>query len=213
MRRPLAITLTSLIIAGLTTIGHDARAAGSRIDTSACFKMTSFRASNGKTYRVKMPRGQACFDNKFGIRNVAHIASQSGGDNPSGAIAAARSMNRRNIVFVVEGRCESSCWIQWNFMRKKCWAGNKPPTFRQHSHTATGRKINPHSRNRAHWIRAGREGPGGSWTQWTPPHKYRCSETVMAMRSTSDRNYNRGRPSFRYDRGRTPGRFVVRSRH
>ena len=211
MGRLLALTLSGLIVAGVTTVSHEAHAGGA--NTSACFKMTTYRAKNGRTYRVKMPRGQACFDSRYGVRNVAHIANSYGGDNPAGAIAAARSMNRRNIVFVVSGSCQSSCWIQWNFMRKKCWAGNTPPTFSQHSHTATGRKINPHSRSRAYWIRAGREGPGGNWVRWTPPAKYRCSETVMAMPSTTGRgNYN-GRPSFRYDRGRTPNRFAVRSRH
>lgn len=213
MKRTLAITLAGLFFTSLAAIGQDARAAGLQVDTSACFKMTSFRASNGKTYRVKMPKGQACFDRKFGVRNVAHIANATGGNNPSGAIAAARSMNRRNIVFVVNGTCQSSCWIQWNFMRKKCWAGSKPPTFRQHARTATGRKINPHSRSRAYWIRAGREGPGGTWTEWTPPQKYRCSETVLSMPSTSGQKYNGGRFSFRHDRGRTPGKFFVRSRH
>lgn len=213
MRRTLAITLTSLFFASIATIDSGAYAAGSGINTSACFKTTSFRASSGKTYRVKMPKSQACFDRKFGIRGGAHIARATGGENPWGAIQAARSMNRRNVVFVVNGTCESSCWIQWNFMRKKCWAGNRPPTFRQHARTATGRKINPHSRSRAYWIRAGREGPAGAWIEWTPSNKYRCSETVMAMRSTSGDIHNKGRLSFRHDRGRTPSKFFVRSRH
>jgi len=213
MRRTLAITLASAFFASFAALVPGAHAAGIKMDTSACFKMTNFRASNGKTYRVKMPKGQSCFDDKFGIRGGAHIASATGGDNPWGAIKAARSMNRRNVVFVVNGTCQSSCWIQWNFMQKKCWAGNKPPTFRQHARTARGRKINPHSKSRAYWIKAGREGPGQTWTEWTPPSKYRCSETVMAMRSTSGNTGNGGRLSFRHDRGRTPGKFAVRSQH
>ena len=213
MKQTLAIALASVFVASFAAVGSQVHAAGSKVDTSACFKTTSFRASNGKTYRVKMPRGQACFDKKYGIRGGAHIANATGGDNPWGAIQAARSMNRRNVVFVVNGTCQSSCWIQWNFMHKKCWAGNTPPTFRQHARTATGRKINPHSRSRAYWIKAGREGPGRTWTEWKPSSKYRCSETVLSMRSTSGNAGNGGRGSFRHDRGRTPGKFVVRSQH
>ena len=213
MRQTLAITLASALFASFATVGSVAHATGLGTDTSACFRMTSFRASNGKTYRVKMPREQSCFDDRFGIRGGAHIASADGGDNPWGAIQAARSMNRRNVVFVVNGTCQSSCWVQWNFMHKKCWAGNEPPTFRQHATTAGGREINPHSKSSTYWINAGREGPGDTWTEWTPSARYRCSETVMSMPSTSgDQNYG-GRPSFRYDRGRTPGRFAVRSQH
>ncbi len=213
MRQTLAITLAGALLASFAAGTTGAYAAGIRMDTSACFKMTSFRASNGKTYRVKMPRGQACFDREFGIRGGAHIANATGGENPWGAIQAARSMNRRNVVFVVNGTCQSSCWIQWNFMDRKCWAGSRAPTFRQHARTATGRKINPHSRSRAYWIKAGREGPGGTWTQWTPSNDYRCSETVMSMHSTSGNTSRSGRASFRHDRGRTPGKFMVRSQH
>jgi len=213
MRRNLAITLTTAFLGGLVGLASGAQAAGIRMDTSTCFKMSSFRASSGKTYRVKMPRGRACFDKKFSIKGGAHVANRKGGNNPSGAINAARSMNRRKVVFVVMGACQSTCWIQWNFMRKKCWVGNEPPTFRQHATTTTGRKINPHSKSRAYWIKAGREGPGENWTEWTPPTKYRCSETVMAMRSTSGNSGNGGRGSFRQDRGRTPGLFIVRSQY
>ncbi len=213
MRRSLATTLAAAFLGGLVGFVSGTQAGGTRVYTSACFKMSSFRASNGKTYRVKMPRGQACFDKKFSIKGGAHVASRIGGNNPSGAINAARSMNRRNIVFVVMATCQSACWIQWNFMKKKCWVGNEPPTFRQHATTTTGRKINPHSRSRAYWVRVGREGTGRNWIKWTPPARYRCSEAVMAMRSTSGNSGYGGRGSFRQDRGRTPGRFFVRSQH
>ncbi|MEM7634590.1 MAG: hypothetical protein AAF299_08520 [Pseudomonadota bacterium] len=210
MKQAIAVTLTSLVFAGLTGLASNAGAAGKRIDTSACFKTTTYTASSGKRYRVKMPKGQACFDNRLGIQGGAHIARADGGDNPLGAINAARSMNRRNVVFVVRGTCESSCWIQWNFMKNKCWAGNSAPTFRQHATTASGRKINPHSKSRSYWIQAGREGPGHDWTAWKPSAKYRCTETDMNMRSTSARTGGTGRDSFRHDRGRTPGLFYVR---
>lgn len=210
MKQTLAITLTSVIVAGLAGFASDAEAASNRIDTSSCFKTTSYTASSGKTYRVKIPKGQACFDNRYGIQGGAHVARATGGDNPLGAINAARSMNRRNVVFVVMGTCQSSCWIQWNFMKKKCWAGNQAPTFRQHATTARGRKINPHSKSRTYWINAGREGPGEQWAVWKPSSKYRCSETVMNMRSTTGNTGNGGRGSFRQDRGRTPSLFYVR---
>jgi len=210
MKQAFALTLTTLVFAGLAGVASNAEAASKRIDTSACFKTTSYTAASGKRYRVKMPKGQACFDNRYGIKGGAHVARASGGDNPLGAISAARSMNRRNVVFVVTGTCTSSCWIQWNFMKKKCWAGNSAPTFRQHATTASGRKINPHSKSRSYWINAGREGPGHDWAVWKPSSKYRCSETVMNMASTSSNSGHNGRGSFRHDRGRTPGLFEVR---
>lgn len=213
MRQKIAVTLSSAVLAGFVGLSSSADAGSRKIDTSACFKTTSFKAASGKTYRVKVPKGQACFDNRYGIKGGAHIARATGGDNPLGAINSARSMNRRNVVFVVTGSCQSSCWIQWNFMKNKCWAGNQPPTFRQHASTAVGRKINPHSKSRTYWINAGREGPGGGWTTWTPSRKHRCSEKVMAMRSTTGNAGNDGRRSLRHAGGRTPSLFQVRGQN
>lgn len=210
MKQPLAFALTGVILAGVAGLATSAATAGSTIDTSGCFKTTTYTASSGKRYKVKVPRGQACFDDRYGIQGGAHVARASGGENPLGAINAARSMNRRNVVFVVMGKCESSCWIQWNFMKNKCWAGDHAPIFRQHATTAGGRKINPHSKSRSYWINAGREGPGHDWATWRPSSKYRCSEKVMNMRSTSGNASREGRGSFLHDRGRTPTLFEVR---
>ena len=210
MKQALAITLTCVIVAATASAASGTATAGNRVDTLGCFKTTTYTAASGKSYRVKMPKGQACFDHRYGIQGGAHVARASGGDNPLGAINAAKSMNRRNVVFVVMGTCESSCWIQWNFMKNKCWVGNQAPIFRQHATTASGRKINPHSRSRTYWINAGREGPGHDWATWRPSSKYRCSETVMNMGSTSGNAGYQGRGRFLHDRGRTPGLFEVR---
>ncbi|MEO1161384.1 MAG: hypothetical protein AAFW74_13190, partial [Pseudomonadota bacterium] len=74
MKQTLAFTLTSLVVAGIAGFASDADAAGSGIDTSGCFKTTSYTASSGKRYRVKMPKGQACFDNRYGVQGGAHVA-------------------------------------------------------------------------------------------------------------------------------------------
>lgn len=136
------------------------------------------------------------------LYNVAHVANPSGGDNPLGAILHAESMNARNNVLVVIDRCQSSCWIKWNMVRRKCFVG-RTPVFSQHAYTMAGTKVNVHSRSRDYWLRMGREGSGSGWVEWRPGKSFRCSRRVMNMPSTS---------SFRKSRshGRTPSIFRIR---
>ena len=142
-----------------------------------------------------------------GLMDHAHIAKGSGGDNPVGAILHARSMNKRRNWLVVRDTCQSSCWIKWNLVKRKCFYG-QTPTFGQHEYTAKGTKVNVHSRSANYWRRMGREGPGDGWVTWRPPAKYRCPKHVLNMPSTDGRGGARPRK-----RGRTPTKFRIFNRN
>lgn len=163
-----------------------------------CIKIT------GKTVKVLGPE---CWS-RYGIQGGAHILNGSGGLNAFTAVEFAKSLNRRGVTAVVGHKCESSCAIIWNLVKRKCWAGNTPPTFRQHAKINSGERVKVHSKSGRYWVKLGRRaGPidgdpiqRDEMTEWTLPASMKCSERVMNMASTDGRadkaRYNR-RNDFR----------------
>jgi len=150
-----------------------------------CMKIT------GKTVKVLGPE---CWS-RYGRKGGAHILNSSGGINAFTAVQFAESLNRRGVTVVVGHRCESSCAIIWNLAKRKCWAGNTPPTFRQHAKINSGERVKVHSKSGRYWIKLGRRAgridgepiQRDEWKEWTLPASMKCSERVMNMASTDGR--------------------------
>jgi hypothetical protein len=150
-----------------------------------CIKIT------GKTVKVLGPE---CWS-RYGRKGGAHILNGSGGVNAFTAAAFANSLNRRGVTVVVGYRCNSSCAIIWNLAKRKCWAGNTPPTFRQHAKINSGERVNVHSKSSQYWIKLGKRAgridgdpiQQDEMTEWTLPASMKCSNRVMNMASTDGR--------------------------